>query len=605
MTPRSIVRTCLVPGLALTVILAALFFLPGQRAGAFDLPEDHRAPNQQSVKSQQLHQLLNKVQQQGAVRVIVQLDVVFTPEGGLRSDLTRRVQRAAIERAQTRLAERVQALDGRVLRRFKTVPLLTLEAGASLLEALAEDETVVSVQEDTPVPATLLESVPLIGGNVAWAMGYSGAEQVVAILDSGVDSEHGFLSGKIIPEAEGCFSTTSSLYGSTTLCPNGLDEQTGAGAAANCDPAIDGCSHGTHVAGIAAGAGDSFSGVAPEAEIIAVQVFSRFDGSTCGEYGLESPCILTFSSDQIAGLEWVFEQHESYDIAAANMSLGGGEFSNACDGDSRKPMIDTLRSVGIATVVSAGNSGYREALGAPACISSAVSVGSTTKSDEISSFSNAASFLSLLAPGSSIYASVPGDGYASFSGTSMAAPHVTGAWAVLKSKSPALSVDTLLAALWSTGESLDDRRSDGAVVDLVRIQLDQALEEIEQGTATPTASSTASPTATATATSTSTPTPSPTPTNTPTPTASMTPTSTQTPSPTSTSTVLPTAATASPNPQDINQDGRVDVLDVQRCVNVFLEVETDETAVALADVNVDGQVDVLDVQTIINTFLEG
>ena len=62
-------------------------------------------------------------------------------------------------------------------------------------------------------------------------------------------------------------------------------------------------------------------------------------------------------------------------VVAVNMSLGGGGSTTNCDTDARKPMIDNLRSVRIATVASAGNSGFGNALGAPGCISTAVSVG--------------------------------------------------------------------------------------------------------------------------------------------------------------------------------------------------------------------------------------
>ena len=95
-------------------------------------------------------------------------------------------------------------------------------------------------------------------------------------------------------------------------------------------------------------------------------------------------------------------------VASANLSLGGGIFEATCDDQPYKPIIDNLRSIGIATVVAAGNSGWPLGLAAPACISSAVSVGSTTKTDTVSGFSNSASFLSLFAPGDVIVSSVPG-----------------------------------------------------------------------------------------------------------------------------------------------------------------------------------------------------
>nr|WP_281174041.1 S8 family serine peptidase [Methylomicrobium agile] len=121
--------------------------------------------------------------------------------------------------------------------------------------------------------------------------------------------------------------------------------------------------------------------------------------------------------------------------------------------------MDNLRSVGIATVISSGNASYTDSMGAPGCISTAVSVGSTNKNDQVSQFSNSAGFLNLLAPGENIRSSILGDGFANFNGTSMAAPHVAGAWALLKQKTPGLSVAAALNALASTGQPVMDYRN--------------------------------------------------------------------------------------------------------------------------------------------------
>jgi hypothetical protein len=140
---------------------------------------------------------------------------------------------------------------------------------------------------------------------------------------------------------------------------------------------------------------------------------------------------------------------------------------------------------------------------------------------------------------------------------------------------------------------------------------------------TPTATSTPTPTPTetpfpsATPTSTETPSATPVPTATeipvPTPSATESPTDTPTPTPTATATEAAQAsATPTPTstpggrvPEDLNGDGRVNVLDVQLCVNVFLGIQTDPAIVAAADVNRDGVVNVLDVQLIVNAFLRG
>jgi len=121
-------------------------------------------------------------------------------------------------------------------------------------------------------------------------------------------------------------------------------------------------------------------------------------------------------------------------------------------------------------------------------------------------------------------------------------------------------------------------------------------------TATLTPSATLTPTTVPTSTRTITPTASPTRTPTPTPTATATPTASPSPGPTSIPTALPTQ---SDSPADLNQDGRVDVLDAQLCVNVFLGSETRPEIVARADLNADARVDVLDVQLVVNAFLSG
>ncbi len=115
-----------------------------------------------------------------------------------------------------------------------------------------------------------------------------------------------------------------------------VGESAAEGSGGPCPARISGCNHGTHVAGIAAGSGPDFTGVAPGAAIVAIQVFSEFSGTTCTNLGLLSPCVLTFTSDQLAGLEHVLELRQRLPIVAANMSLGGGAFSAACDGDLLK-----------------------------------------------------------------------------------------------------------------------------------------------------------------------------------------------------------------------------------------------------------------------------
>ena len=378
---------------------------------------------------------------EGAVRVIVGIAAPFRTEGQLAGVAGVNAQRAGIAVAQENL---LQAVGYQVqnVKRFETVPYIALSVDAAAFDTLQSLPGVTTIQEDVPEPPTLAQSGPLIGAPTAWAQGYSGGGWTVAVLDTGVETSHPFLAGKVVSEA--CYSTTNSS--ASSLCPGGSNS-TAIGSGVNCS-GIPSCYHGTHVAGIAAGRGSAFSGIARDASIIAIQVFSNIGGS-----------LASYSSDQMLGLERVYALRTTWQIASVNMSLGGSFATANCDSDPRKTIIDNLRAAGIATVISSGNDGYTNALSFPACISTAISVGSTTKADALSGFSNVASFLSLLAPGSSINSSLPGGTFGVRSGTSMAAPHVAGAWAVMKSATPSASVTDVFNRLAAGGTPITDTRT--------------------------------------------------------------------------------------------------------------------------------------------------
>jgi len=397
------------------------------------------------------------------------------------------LQRSDIALIGGQLMARLRKYNVRIVHRYSYVPLIALEIDAAALAELEGAALWVDrVFDDAIKQPILAESVPLIGADRAWGRGFDGSGTVVAVLDTGVDASHPFLLGKVVEEA--CYSSTLAKH-STTFCPNGLEEQVGPGAAVPCPLDAQGCFHGTHVAGIAAGdgatAGVTFSGVAPGAQLMAVQVFSKFTSvADCGLFN--TPCVGAYTSDLISGLERVYTVRSTRNIASVNLSLGGGSFTAACDAEPEKMIIDTLRSAGVATVVAAGNDGSPTSLSSPACISSAVSVGSTTKSDAVSSFSNVAPFMSLFAPGEDIVSSVTGGGFAMLSGTSMATPHVAGSWAILKQATPASTVDQLLGSLQSTGVPVTDTRS-GTPVTRPRIRVDLALDQLVPPTLTVTA----------------------------------------------------------------------------------------------------------------------
>ncbi len=434
----------------------------------------------QLLKEKTFIKLIDTAKQTGTVRVIVRLPSNFRPEGKLSLSEIKK-QRFSIKQKQDDFLNRFQSSRVSDVKEFEFIPFVAFETDAATLEKMKNDPLVVSIEEDEFAEPTLLQSTAIVGAPAAWASGFSGNGWAVAVLDNGVDKNHPFLSGKVVSEA--CYSTNSSSSNTTSLCPGGVTASVETGSAVNCDRAvISSCFHGTHVAGIVGGRGPSLNGVAKDANIIAMQVFSRVEDATrCGSN--PSPCLLASTSNVIKGLERVLVLSGSMNIAAVNLSLGSGQYTASCDGSqsSYKAAIDNLRSIGIASVVSSGNDSYTSSIGTPACVSSAISVGSTddgsngTTVDAISSFSNSVSFLNLLAPGKSITSSVPGGGYGSYQGTSMAAPHVAAAFAILKQRAPTASVSQILNALTNTGKPITDSRNG---VTKPRINIAAALNAI-------------------------------------------------------------------------------------------------------------------------------
>ncbi len=442
------------------------------------------APSAQSPFD--LSSLTGQAQAKGRVRVIVSLKVAFQPEDNFARPQDAQNQRQTIQRAQGSLLQKMAGSNLTLVAQFKYIPALTVEVDAAALAKLAALPEVAALTADQAVPPALASSIPVIGADDAWAAGFTGLDQTVVILDTGVDKNHPFFTTngqKVVAEA--CYSSNVPTEGASSVCPGGATESTAPDSGANCSLTIGGCDHGTHVAGIAAGNDNGVNiGVARDATLIAIQVFSRFDDgltpgapTPCADAGTATPCALSYPTDQIKALERVFELRQSFNIAAVNMSLGGGQFFAPCDNQPIKAAIDNLRTAGVATVIAAGNNGFTNSISTPGCVSSAVSVGATDDTDNVAVFSNIASFVSLLAPGVNIDSSIPG-GVASFNGTSMAAPHVAGAGAVLKQQRPDASVTEILSILRQTGIPVNDNRPFGAVTNLRRIHLGQAINAV-------------------------------------------------------------------------------------------------------------------------------
>jgi len=359
------------------------------------------------------------------------------------------LERAADDTATAALAARQEGLlsevretlaDAVEVRRFETAPYLALRVDPEDLDALAALAGVAEVVPDVAYAPSLMESVPLIGADRTTEAGLDGRGWAVAVIDSGVDAAHPSLDGKVVAEA--CFSQSGD-------CPNGETTQEGPGSAAPCDLDARRCGHGTHVAAIASGAaattaaGAGADGVAAGADVLAVQVSSDIDGE-----------VLITGADLAAAFEWVLTQSATVDVAAVNVSLGSGAYAMPCDARPEAALllaqIADLRAEGVPTVAASGNAGAQDAMAMPACLEEVVSVGATTAEDTIAAFSNVDAGMSLLAPGVDIGAAWPGSGIVPLSGTSMAAPHVAGAWATLRQADPSATVGDHLDLLRGT-----------------------------------------------------------------------------------------------------------------------------------------------------------
>lgn len=352
----------------------------------------------------------------------------------------------------------------RGLKTFTFSPMFSITIDSDELNKMAVDPDIKRIFIDELESMHLQNSVPLIGmtgPKGGYVYGATGKGQVVAVIDSGVQSNHPFLAGKIINQA--CFSNAYS--DGVSLCANGQKNQVGPGAAEATVPACSYgsenlCDHGTHVSGIAVGAnpnpGIPYYGVAKDAELIMVQVFTRFnDAASCGGYQYV-PCFSSYRSDTLAALEWIYDYKSklggSRNLASVNMSFGSGRYNTYCESDPRATILNLLRASGVAPVASSGNEYYSDAVVAPACVNSVVAVGATEMDDTLALFSNESRLLvDLMAPGRNILSSVPTNSYDQISGTSMASPHVAGAFAAIRSRVPTATVKQIEDAFKTTG----------------------------------------------------------------------------------------------------------------------------------------------------------
>jgi subtilisin family serine protease len=337
------------------------------------------------------------------------------------------------------LAARVAPDKGPAFLAAVTRPAPPTRNGGAAVRSLAPRGDVAKVWLDGKAKVSLDVTRRMIGTDPAWAAGYDGAGATVAVLDTGIDETHPDLAGKVVERQ-------NFVEG----------EDTG-----------DGYGHGTHVASIIAGTGAAsegrLAGVAPKAKLI--------NGKVCNRDG---EC---YHSSIIAGMEWAATR-----APVINMSLGGG-FTDGTDPLS-SALNDISRRTGALFVVSAGNENANASEPQPVTVTSpasadlalavaAVGPGPQGQGSSMAWFTSIGPRMGdqaikpeISAPGVEVKAAraanttmgspVPGynDRYTSASGTSMAAPAVAGAAAILRGQHPDWTAQQLRDALTSTTRAI-------------------------------------------------------------------------------------------------------------------------------------------------------
>jgi len=296
----------------------------------------------------------------------------------------------------------VTTLQGNVTKRFEVIPAVAATVPMTAVELLRRWPGVDYVQQDTTVAIDRQVTdwgVEKVKAPVMHTHGLTGKGVKIAILDTGVDLNHPDLR-----VADGVCLLSS--------CPHSYQDDNG---------------HGTHVAGIIAAKDNDIGtvGVAPDANIYAVKVLDRY-----GEGNV---------STILSGIEWAMKQG----VDIINLSLAAPE-----DAPALKAAIQKAYESGILVVAAAGNNGYANGAGDtveyPAKYDSAIAVAAVNKENVRLPYSATGSAVEVAAPGEDVYSTVPvdldrdgaRDGYTRMSGTSMAAPFVSGVLALYKEQYP-------------------------------------------------------------------------------------------------------------------------------------------------------------------------
>ncbi|MEN5071795.1 S8 family peptidase [Stenotrophomonas sp. TWI1183] len=346
-----------------------------------------------------------------------------------------------------------------------------------LMRRLAADPSVEYVEVDQLMQATLVPNDTRFSEQ--WGFGTSNASinvrpawdkatgtgVVVAVIDTGI-TNHPDLNANILPGYD--FISDAAMArdgGGRDNNPNDEGDWYAANECGSGIPASNSSWHGTHVAGTVAAVTNNSTGVAGtafNAKVVPVRVLGK-----CGGYTSDiADAIVWASGGTVSGVPANANPAE-----VINMSLGGG---GSCS-TTYQTAINGAVSRGTTVVVAAGNSNTNVSSSVPANCANVIAVAATTSAGARASFSNYGTGIDISAPGQGILSTlnsgttVPGSAsYASYNGTSMAAPHVAGVVALVQSVAPtALSPASIESLLKSTARPLPGACSGGCGAGIV------------------------------------------------------------------------------------------------------------------------------------------
>ncbi|MEN5203924.1 S8 family peptidase [Stenotrophomonas sp. TWI700] len=346
-----------------------------------------------------------------------------------------------------------------------------------LMRRLAADPSVEYVEVDQLMQATLVPNDTRFSEQ--WGFGTSNASinvrpawdkatgtgVVVAVIDTGI-TNHPDLNANILPGYD--FISDAAMArdgGGRDNNPNDQGDWYAANECGSGIPASNSSWHGTHVAGTVAAVTNNSTGVAGtafNAKVVPVRVLGK-----CGGYTSDiADAIVWASGGTVSGVPANANPAE-----VINMSLGGG---GSCS-TTYQTAINGAVSRGTTVVVAAGNSNTNVSSSVPANCANVIAVAATTSAGARASFSNYGTGIDISAPGQAILSTlnsgttVPGSAsYASYNGTSMAAPHVAGVVALVQSVAPtALSPASIESLLKSTARPLPGACSGGCGAGIV------------------------------------------------------------------------------------------------------------------------------------------